>query len=83
MTQGIPEEVKSDNVPPFNGHKSEEYAQEEGFKHRKETSGWGEAKGDSESEEDSTYCCYKADRCGRKCAAELGRTEQLNMQPLE
>ena len=40
--------VKSDNGPPFNSHKFEEYAREEGFKHRKVTPGWPEANGDVE-----------------------------------
>ena len=40
--------MKSDNGPPFNSHKFEEYSQEEGFKHRKVTPGWAEANGDVE-----------------------------------
>ena len=40
-TYGVPEVVKSDN-----GHKFEEYAREEGFKHRKVTPRWPEANGD-------------------------------------
>ena len=40
--------VKSDNGSPFNSHKFEEYASEEGFKHRKATPGWPEANGDVE-----------------------------------
>ena len=47
-TYGVPEVVKSDNGPPFNSHKFEEYAREEGFKHRKVTPGWPEANGDVE-----------------------------------
>ena len=31
-TYGVPEEIKSDNGPPFNSHKFEEFSQEEGFK---------------------------------------------------
>ena len=34
---GVPEEVKSDNGPPFNCHAFEAYAREEGFKHPKVT----------------------------------------------
>ena len=33
-TYGVPKEIKSDNGPPFNSHKFEEYAKEEGFNHR-------------------------------------------------
>ena len=33
-TYGVQKEIKSDNGPPFNSHKFEEYSQEEGFKHR-------------------------------------------------
>ena len=47
-TYGVPEEVKSDNGPPFNSHAFEVYAREEGFKHRKVTPGWPEANGDVE-----------------------------------
>ena len=47
-TYGVPKEIKSDNGPPFNSHKFEEYAKEEGFKHRKVTPGWAEANGDVE-----------------------------------
>ena len=47
-TYGVPKEIKSDNGPPFNGHKFEEYAKEEGSKHRKVTPGWAEANGDVE-----------------------------------
>ena len=47
-TYGVPEVVKSDNGPPFNSHKFEEYAREEGFKHQKVTPGWPEANGDVE-----------------------------------
>ena len=47
-TYAVPEVVKSDNGPPFNSHKFEEYAREEGFKHRKVTPGWPEASGDVE-----------------------------------
>ena len=47
-TYGVPEVMESDNGPPFNSHKFEEYAREEGFKHRKVTPGWPEANGDVE-----------------------------------
>lgn len=47
-TYGVPEVVKSDNGPPFNSHKFEEYAREEGFKHQKVTPGWPKANGDVE-----------------------------------
>ena len=45
-TYGIPEEVTTDNGPPFNGSKFAKYAQEQGFRHRKVTPGWAEANGD-------------------------------------
>ena len=38
-TYRIPEEIKSDNGPPFNGSKFANFAQEQGFKHRKVTPG--------------------------------------------
>ena len=47
-TYGIPEEVKTDNGPPFNGSKFSKYAQEQGFRHRKVTPGWVEANSDVE-----------------------------------
>ena len=47
-TYGVPEVVKSDDGLPFNNHKFEEYAREEGFKHPKVTPGWPEANGDVE-----------------------------------
>ena len=47
-TNGIPEEAKTDNGPPFNGSKFAKYAQEQGFRNRKVTPGWAEANGDVE-----------------------------------
>ena len=47
-TFGVPTEIKSDNGPPFNGHAFQEYAEEEGFHHRRVTPGWPEANGDVE-----------------------------------
>ena len=47
-TYGVPEEIKSDNGPPFNGKRFAGYAEEQGFKHRKVTPGWAEANGDVE-----------------------------------
>ena len=47
-TYGIPEEIKSDNGPPFNGSKFANFAQEQGFRHRKVTPGWAEANSDVE-----------------------------------
>ena len=34
-THGIPEVIKSDNGPPFNGEKIKEYARRQGFQHRR------------------------------------------------
>ncbi len=45
---GIPQEVKSDNGPPFNGHVFAEFAAEQGFKHRKITPLWPQANGEAE-----------------------------------
>ena len=47
-TYGIPEEVKTDNGPPFNGSKFVKFAKELGFKQRTVTPGWAEANGDVE-----------------------------------
>ena len=47
-TYRIPEEIKLDNGPPFNGSKFVNFAQEQGFRHRKVTPGWAEANGDME-----------------------------------
>ena len=47
-TYGIPEEIKSNNGPPFNGSKFANFAHEQGFRHRKVTPGWAEANGDVE-----------------------------------
>ena len=47
-TFGIPEIVRSDNGPPFNGRKFREFAQTLGFKHRKVTPFWPRAKGQVE-----------------------------------
>ena len=47
-TYRVPEEVKTDNSPSFNGSKFVKYAQEQGFRHRKVTPGWAEANGDVE-----------------------------------
>ena len=48
LTHGVLEVVKSDNGPPFNSRKFDEYALEEGFKHQKVTPRWLEAKCDVE-----------------------------------
>ena len=87
-TYGVPEVVKSDNGPPFNSHKFEEYAREEGFKHQKVTPGWPEANGDVErcmqrikKQQESPH--YKADQSVTRCAGGPGHTEQLYTQPLE
>ena len=43
---GIPEEIKTDKRPPFNGREFTEFAEIHGFKHRKVTPRWAEANGD-------------------------------------
>ena len=45
-TYGIPEEIKTDNGPPFNGSKFANFAWEQGLRQRKATHGWAEANGD-------------------------------------
>ena len=47
-THGIPDEVKSDNGPPFNGHEFARFAQEKGFHHRKITPLWAPANSEAE-----------------------------------
>ena len=44
-TFGIPEVIRTDNGPPFNGQEFKEYSQRLGFKHRKVTPKWPEANG--------------------------------------
>ena len=73
--------VKADNGPPFNSHKFEEYAREEGFKHEK-------ANGDAErcmqrikKKKQQELPHYKADRSVTNCAGESEHTEQLYAQP--
>ena len=45
---GIPEEIKSDNGPPFQGEEFTEYAKSVGFRHRKFTPLHPEANGQAE-----------------------------------
>ena len=45
---GIPEVVKSDNGPPFNGKDFKSFAKDLGFKHRKITPKWPRANGEVE-----------------------------------
>ena len=47
-TYGLPEAVKLADSLQFNGHRFEEYAREEGFKHQKVTPGWPEANSDAD-----------------------------------
>ena len=46
---GIPRELKTDNGPPFNGHKFKEFSQYLGFKHRKITPEHPQANGQAEN----------------------------------
>jgi transposase InsO family protein len=46
--QGIPEILKSDNGPPFNGEEFKNFANHLGFKHRKITPYWPRANGEAE-----------------------------------
>ena len=39
-TYGVPQVVKSDNGPPFNGHEFAQFADYLGFKHRRVTPLW-------------------------------------------
>ena len=45
-TYGIPEEIKLGNGTPFNGSKFANFAQEQRFRHRKDTPEWAEAHND-------------------------------------
>ncbi|KAK3716437.1 hypothetical protein QZH41_016846, partial [Actinostola sp. cb2023] len=45
---GVPQVVKSDNRPPFNGHEFAQFAECIGFKHRKVSPLWPEANGEVE-----------------------------------
>ena len=45
---GVPQVVKSDNGPPFNGHEFAQFADYLGFKHRRVTPLWPEAYGEVE-----------------------------------
>lgn len=45
---GIPDVVKTDNGPPFNGSEFKEFANHLGFKHRKITLLWPQANGEAE-----------------------------------
>ena len=47
-TYGVPQVVKSDNGPPFNGHEFAQFADYLGFKHRRVTPLWPEANGEVE-----------------------------------
>jgi hypothetical protein len=47
-TFGVPEIIKKDNDPPFNGKEFEEFSHQFGFKHRKVTPAWPEANGEVE-----------------------------------
>ena len=46
--RGIPEVIKSDNGPPFNGENFRQYAMSMGFKHRKITPLWAKANSEVE-----------------------------------
>ncbi len=47
-THGIPQEIKTDNGPPFQGEDFRRFAQEKGFSHRRITPLWPEANGQVE-----------------------------------
>lgn len=46
--QGIPDVLKSDNGPPFNGHEFKNFSDYLGFKHRRITPYWPRANGEAE-----------------------------------
>ena len=46
--QGVPDVLKSDNGPPFNGEEFAKFAKHLGFKHRKITPYWPRANGEAE-----------------------------------
>ncbi len=45
VTHGIPQEIKTDNGPPFQGEDFRRFVQEKGFSHRRITPLWPEANG--------------------------------------
>ena len=46
--QGVPDILKSDNGPPFNGHEFKTFADYVGIKHRKTTPLWPKANGEAD-----------------------------------
>jgi len=48
-THGVPEQIKTDNGPPFQGEAFREFAREKGFTHRRITPEWPEANGEAEN----------------------------------
>ena len=48
-THGIPDEILTDNGPPFNGNRFKQFAKETGFNHKKITPLWPQANGQAES----------------------------------
>lgn len=46
--QGIPDVLKSDNGPPFNGYEFKNFSEYLGFKHRRITPYWPRANGEAE-----------------------------------
>ena len=48
VRQGVPDILKSDNGPPFNGHEFEDFPNYVGFKHGRITPFWPRAKGEVE-----------------------------------
>ena len=79
-TFGVPEEVKSDNGPPFNGFKFSEYASKQGFRHRKVTPCWPEANGDVER---FMRTMKKNSQDSRHTAKEPGTRNSKNGQELQ
>ena len=63
--QGIPDILKSDNGPPFDGHEFKNFADYLGFKHRRITPLWPKANGEGERlvqtlEENISYTSFCA-----------------------
>ena len=49
VAHGLPEEIKSDNGPPFNGAEFHQFSDEKGFIHRRVTPLWPESNGQAEN----------------------------------
>ena len=65
--QGIPEVVRSDNGPPFQGVEFKNFANDLGFEHRKVTPLWPQANGEVERFMDTMLKVIRTAHIERKC----------------